>query len=62
MQCVWVRNPLNQRLQLNGSVCGGCLSLIDAAALRPMGGIAMGWNQEDNRFAVLTESLATRII
>ena len=41
------------------SVCGGCLSLMDAGV--PMkahvAGIAMGLIKEDNRFAVLTEIL-----
>jgi polyribonucleotide nucleotidyltransferase len=41
------------------SVCGGCLSLMDAGV--PMkahvAGIAMGLIKEDNRFAVLTDIL-----
>ena len=41
------------------SVCGGCLSLMDAGVPRKahVAGIAMGLIKEDNRFAVLTDIL-----
>lgn len=41
------------------SVCGGCLSLMDAGVplKRHVAGIAMGLILEDNRFAVLTDIL-----
>ncbi len=39
------------------SVCGGCLSLMDAGVpiKRPVAGVAMGLVMEDNRYAILSD-------
>ncbi|HSO45833.1 MAG TPA: polyribonucleotide nucleotidyltransferase, partial [Rhodoferax sp.] len=62
--CPYPRRVVSEVTESNGSssmasVCGGCLSLMDAGVplKAHVAGIAMGLIKEDNRFAVLTDIL-----
>ena len=59
-RCAWSpRSPSPTARSSMASVCGGCLSLMDAGVpmKAPVAGIAMGLIKEGNRFAVLTDIL-----
>jgi polyribonucleotide nucleotidyltransferase len=59
-RCAWsARSPSRTASSSMASVCGGCLSLMDAGVplKAHVAGIAMGLIKDGNRFAVLTDIL-----